>query len=196
MRAVDYGSPDKRKNRLKKKNRPKIRSADPESIARIRKFELFILSQTRGLYPPRSAEKKKIILYPGSEVQSVLTQLRVLYPPRSAGTHLNPRISADFFFRPKSGGAFCAPEFGPKTMPPALDPSSIWDVYRNTFALSFIAHGCIGSWIRNLLQQLSENLWSFICVLCFAPLWSLDEYVVLKYLNTYKAWTRQYSGSL
>ena len=43
-----------------------------------------------------------------------------------------------------------------------------------------------------MLQQLSENLWSFICVLCFAPLWSLGEYVVFiyfwNYLNIYKAW--------
>ena len=84
--------------------RPKIRSADPESIARIRKFKLLILTQLRVLYPPRSADFF-FVLCPRSEVQSVLTQLRVLYPPRSAGTHLNPRTSADFFFFVLSQGA-------------------------------------------------------------------------------------------
>ena len=85
--------------------RPKIRSADPESIARIRKFKLLILTQLRVLYPPRSADFFLFVLCPGSEVQSVLTQLRVLYPPRSAGTHLNPRTSAEFFFFVLSQGA-------------------------------------------------------------------------------------------
>ena len=56
MRAVDCGYTDQRKNRLKKKNRLKIRSADPEPIARIRKFKLLILAQLRVLYPPRSAD--------------------------------------------------------------------------------------------------------------------------------------------
>ena len=125
--------------------RPKIRSADPESIARIRKFKLLILTQLRVLYPRRWAEKKKSSYVQGQRYSPSQLSYAFCTPQDRLGSISTPGHRLIFFFRPKSGGAFCAPEFGPWTKPPALDTSSIWDVYRNTFALSFITHDWIGS---------------------------------------------------
>ena len=69
--------------------RPKIRSADPESIARIRKFKLLILTQLRVLYPPRSADFFFFVLCPWSEVQSVIIR------PNSATRFVPPKIGWD-----------------------------------------------------------------------------------------------------
>ena len=89
MRAVDDEYPDQRKNRLIFFFRPKIRSADPESIARIRKFKLLILTQLRVLYPPRSADFFFFVLCPWSEVQSVIIR------PNSATRFVPPKIGWD-----------------------------------------------------------------------------------------------------
>ena len=93
-----------------KKNRPKIRSADPESIARIRKFKLLILTQLRVLYPPRSADFFFFVLCPWSEVQSVIIR------PNSATRFVPPKIGWDpsqpqdigwyFFFVLSQGARF------------------------------------------------------------------------------------------
>ena len=84
--------------------RPKIRSADPESIARIRKYKLLILIQLRVLYPPRSAEKNN---HPMSRVRGTVR-------PNSATRFVPPKIGWDpsqpqdigwFFFFVLSQGA-------------------------------------------------------------------------------------------
>ena len=78
-------------------------------------FRVFVLSLTREMYPLRSANFFGILNL-GSEARFVLSQPGGLCPPRMAGAYISTPGFKLIFFCPKSRGAFCALDLGPKSI--------------------------------------------------------------------------------
>ena len=178
----------------KKNIRPKIRFNDPESTEQNHGIIGFRPNSAARFVPPEIGWKK--FFRPKSRVWGTFRPQSAarFVPPKIGWTPSQPQDLGWCFFRPNSGGAFCALDFGPNPIqPPALNISSISDVYHNSLELHFITRG------QDLKLEIYEynlvNTYDHSAAYCTLHRRGV-QINILSYINASKAWIHHYLVAL